>query len=160
MVDSTVPLNDHFEAVIAKMPVLLDALQANPLVARSRLGIIPEKGIYVFYENDVPLYVGRSGRLRRRLLEHGQPSSWHNSATFAFILAFEEAEEQGMAVKSRTRTELQNDELFGPLYLQAKRRVSRMQIRVVEVSDPIEQTLFEVYAALKLEAPYNDFENH
>jgi hypothetical protein len=35
-----------------------------------------------------------------------------------------------------------------------------MQVRVVEVIDPIEQTVFEVYAALVLRTPYNNFENH
>ena len=32
-----------------------------------------------------------------------------------------------------------------------------MQFRVVEVADAIEQAVFEVYAALKLETPYNNF---
>ena len=26
--------------------------------------------------------------------------------------------------------------------------------------DPVEQTLFEVYAAIQLNCPYNDFDNH
>lgn len=35
-----------------------------------------------------------------------------------------------------------------------------MDIRVVEVTDPIGQTVFEPYAALALKTPYNTFENH
>ena len=40
-----------------------------------------------------------------------------------------------------------------------------MGIRVVEVNDPIEQVVFEVYAALELgttreQGGFNDFENH
>jgi hypothetical protein len=46
------------------------------------------------------------------------------------------------------------------LFLHAKERVSRMTVRVIEITDPIEQTLFEVYAALALGTVYNVFENH
>ena len=40
-----------------------------------------------------------------------------------------------------------------------------MQVKVVEVDDAIEQSVFEVYAALHLKTTrghcgYNDFENH
>ena len=53
--------------------------------------MIPDKGIYVFYESGKPLYVGRSDRMRGSILEHGRPSSLHNSATFAFLLAMKTA---------------------------------------------------------------------
>jgi hypothetical protein len=49
---------------------------------------------------------------------------------------------------------------FSELFRDAKERVGRMTVRVIEITDPIEQTLFEVYAALALATPYNDFENH
>ena len=40
-----------------------------------------------------------------------------------------------------------------------------MEFRVVEIADPIEQTMFEIYAALRLKTTlehcgYNDFQNH
>ena len=36
-----------------------------------------------------------------------------------------------------------------------------MSVRVVEVDNPIIQTLFEVYASMELETEeYNSFENH
>ena len=114
----------------------------------------------MFYENGMPLYVGRSNRLRERILEHGRPSSVHNSATFAFLLAVEEAKKLGRECKSMTRDLLQVNPEFKDLYLQAKNRVSDMKIRAIEVIDPIDQTVFEVYAALKLRTRYNSFENH
>ena len=127
--------------------------------------MIPEKGIYVFYESGKSLYVGRSDRMRERILEHGRPRSLHNSATFAFLLAMEMATRKGINCTGITRDDLQIDDDFKPLYDQAKERVSNMQLRVVEVSDAIEQSVFEVYAALHLKTTrnyggYNDFENH
>ena len=58
-----------------------------------------------------------------------------------------------------------NDPGFAPLFVAAKDRVSRMGVRFVAIDDAIEQTLFEVYAALVLgttrqQGGYNDFENH
>ena len=35
-----------------------------------------------------------------------------------------------------------------------------MEVCVVGVADPIEQTIFEVYAHLELQSPFNSFENH
>jgi len=35
-----------------------------------------------------------------------------------------------------------------------------MEFRYVKVEDPIEQTLFEVYAAVKLKTLYNKFDPH
>jgi len=35
-----------------------------------------------------------------------------------------------------------------------------MDLRYVEESDPVRQTLLEVYIAVVLKTPYNDFNNH
>ena len=149
---------DEFERIIVKMPRLLNKLRSSPALRRDSLYGVAQRGIYVFYDNDIPIYVGRSNRLRQRLLEHSRPSSRHNSATFAFLLATEEA--QGLGFSSMQRNVLQNEPAFKDIFQEAKERVGRMNVRVVEISDPIEQTVFELYAALKLGTPYNDFENH
>ena len=157
-----------WEAVADRLPVLLNQLtDSNPIVrdSRGRFPMIPEKGIYVFYESGKPLYVGRSDRMRERILEHGRPSSLHNSATFAFLLAVEMATCKGIDCTGITRGDLQIADDFKPLYDQAKERVHNMQVKVAEVDDAIEQSVFEVYAALHLKATrdhggYNDFENH
>ena len=59
-----------------------------------------------------------------------------------------------------TRRELVRDPEFQVLFNEAARRVRLMKVQVVAISDPIEQTVFEVYAAMKLDTPYNSFENH
>ena len=152
--------NRRFDAVIEKMPKLLRDLQSSQARRRNDLSDISERGIYVFYENEVPVYVGRSRKLKERLQVHSRPSSGHNSATFAFILATEVARKQNFEFGHMTRTQLENDPVFGEFFRQAKVRVGEMKIRVVEVTGPITQTVFEVYAALMLETPHNDFETH
>ena len=149
-----------FDDMIANLPVLLDKLKSGSALRRDDLSGVPERGIYAFYENGNPVYVGRSSGLRSRLLAHGRPSSGHNTATFAFILAMEQAQERELSALSLKRSPREKDPEFRELYTYAKKRVSKMKIRVVEVINPIEQTVFETYASLALRTPYNTFENH
>ena len=65
-----------------------------------------------------------------------------------------------MSVGAFNRDDLQFIPEFKELFDEAKQLVRQMSVRVVEVTDPIEQTLFEVYVALKLKTPWNSFENH
>ena len=79
-------MEDEFKVLIDKLPVLFEALANAGLKPWNNLGRLPQNGIYVFYENGRPIYVGRSNRLKDRIKEHGRPSSTHNSAPFAFNL--------------------------------------------------------------------------
>lgn len=158
-----------FDAIVAKLPNMLTQLLEQPLLTRLTLGVVPPTGVYVFYESqltDPPraLYVGRSGTLRERIMQHGRPGSGHNTASFAFLLA---AEAMGEAYLNDTRTRralelafatdiIEGDD-FGNHYVRAKDRVSKMQVRFLEVANDINQVLFEVYVAMALKTPYNDF---
>ena len=102
------------------------------------------------------MYAGRSDNLADRLLEHGRPSGDSETATFAFNIA----KEQFPSPRSMSRDDLQSDKEFQPLFKTAKDRVSRMKVRVVGVTDPIEQTIFEVFAHMELDTSFNCFENH
>ena len=118
---------------------------------------LPKAGIYVLYEDETPLYVGRTGRMKARLKEHGAQSSSHFSASFAFILAKEKALLNNVDCK-RSRKQLQDCPDFA--FNEAKGRVSNMRFKCIEINDSIEQTLFEVYAAIELETLHNSFEPH
>ena len=161
------PVPQTWETVQTRLSILLNELEnSHPLLRdrRDRLPEIPEKGAYVFYEDGKPLYVGRSDRMRDRIQEHARPSATYNSATFAFLLAVNAAEQQHIDCTNRTRGALQKAPDFEPFYDAAKVRVRQMAVRVVELNDPIEQSVFEIYAALRLPTirpyGYNDFENH
>jgi predicted GIY-YIG superfamily endonuclease len=152
-------MNAKFEKIINQVSDLMQQLANSPLRQRNSLGDIPNKGIYVFYENEEPIYVGRSNRMKDRIQEHGRKSSYHNSATFAFILAKEIANEQGIDI-NKTRNALESDSTFRNIFLEQKERVSGMKVRVIEINDPIIQTIFEVYVSMELNTEYNDFDTH
>jgi predicted GIY-YIG superfamily endonuclease len=153
-------MNKEWNDYINRMPSLLEQLTSQPLRPWNDRGILPPKGVYVFYENEKPIYTGRTNSMRRRLNQHSNPSSGHNSATFAFNIAKREATKRGMDVQM-TRSQLQADPAFSELYRQAKARVSRMPVKVIEINNSIVQTLFEVYAVMCLDTrEYNDFDTH
>ncbi|MEN6444017.1 MAG: hypothetical protein ABFC71_09740 [Methanoregula sp.] len=153
-------MKGEFNEIVGKFPGWLDRLQKSPSFSRDQLQNVPDQGIYVFYsEKDQPLYVGRSDRMKTRLLEHSRPSSGHTSATFAFILA-KEIWDKSHPNDTRTRREQESDIDFLSLYTKKKNEVATMQVRVIGITDPVEQALFEIYASLELETPYNVWDNH
>ena len=78
-----------FDQAANKMPGFFDRLKASKPVRSHGEWIVdkvPNKGIYVFYEDGKPLYVGRSNNLRARINGHGASSETQYGATFAFKL--------------------------------------------------------------------------
>lgn len=153
-------MSEEWNDLIKQMPTLLERLMSQPLRPWNHRGILPKKGAYVFYEDEKPMYVGRTKNMSSRLNRHSNPSSGHNSATFAFNIAKREAIKKGINIRL-TRTHLEVDPAFSRLFLKAKARVSKMPVRVIEINNPIVQTLFEVYAVMCLDTrEYNDFDTH
>ncbi len=152
-------MNTRFQLIVDKMEPLLEQLKGSEIRNRRNLKGIPAKGVYVFYEHGKPIYVGRSNRLRDRILEHSRPSSTQGSATFAFKLTQEELDIPiGHAAKDN-RQQLEQDDVFDQEYSKQKKRVSDMPLRVVDIEDQATQMIFEAYAILALETThYNRFE--
>lgn len=144
-------LHPSFERLMAMPPVKVRTLPKE----------MPARGIYLFSEGDKHLYVGRTNRLQKRLANHCGKGSTHNSATFAFLLA-RVASGKTVATYRRdgSRTDLEKDPIFGSAFAIAKSRVSNMDIRYVEESDPLRQALLEMYVAIALQTPHNSFDNH
>jgi hypothetical protein len=117
-----------------------------------------EPGIYLFSENNQPVYVGQTRRLRTRLRQHTAPNGTHYSATFAFLLANENSSGEIRKVSRRDRV---LDAAFRDNFTAQRARVGAMDVQFIVVKDPIERTMLEMYAALHLETEeYNSFETH
>lgn len=152
----------QFEDIIKQMPILFKCLQQAPITDRADVQKqFPFKGgIYVLYENGKPMYVGRTKRqIAKRVLIHGRACSKHNAASFAFLLAKEQARQEGVNL-SRTRKELEDDEKFSAIFSRQKERISKMKVKSVQIADPETQAIFEIYASKMLETKYNDFNTH
>ena len=149
----------EFDEIIKDMPVLLQKLEMAPLKARSQASALPKKGVYVFYENLKPIYVGRSRNIPNRILIHSRPSSGHNSASFAFLLAKEKAQKLGHSIKA-IRAKLEKEIFFKKIYSEEKNRVANMKIRAIQIDNPETQAIFEIYVSKYMKTRYNDFDTH
>lgn len=90
---------------------------------------------------------------------HTRPSSTHNSASFAFNIAKQEARRSG-ANLTGTRKAISIEEIFVTLFAATKERVRGMDYRLVEIDDATVSTVFEIYAAIAFgtEGDFNLFE--
>lgn len=124
----------------------------------SRLSSVPRgvPGIYLLSEGEKHLYVGRGKDIARRLDLHRWGGS--EQASFAFKLAREATGKLKPTYrKEGSRKDLMNDARFNAAFKEAKQRISGMKVRYVREDDAVRQTLLELYVAVVLETPYNDF---
>jgi hypothetical protein len=122
---------------------------------------MPHRGVYLFSETGRHLYVGRSNTIRKRIGRHSRPSAKHNMASFAFLLAKEKAN-IGPATyrKGHGRAEILEQEHVKLAFASAKQRIRTMDVRFTEETDPVRQTLLELYISVVHGTPYNDFDTH
>ena len=107
------------------------------------------------------MYVGRTRNLQRRVGNHCGRGARENQAGFAFKLAREATgKPKATYTTDGSRAALMADPVFAAAFKDAKQRVRRMDLRYVEEADPLRQALLEMYVAVILKAPYNDFDTH
>lgn len=146
----------------ALKPKLQQLLAMRPTTADNLPKSVPQAGVYLFSEGDRHLYVGRSNKIRARIGRHSKPSATYRMAAFAFRIAREETGNVNATYKKGkgSREGLMQDPLFSEAFKKAKARISHMSLRFVEESDPVRQGLLEIYVAVVLKTPYNDFDTH
>ncbi len=123
---------------------------------------MPQAGVYLLSEGLRHLYVGRSNNIRSRLHRHSRPGATHRMAALAFRLAREATGNLRPSYKKGvgSRADLIEDPAFADAFISAKARIRKMDVRFVEEDDPVRQALLEIYVAVVLGTPYNDFDTH
>ncbi|KKK77450.1 hypothetical protein LCGC14_2853490 [marine sediment metagenome] len=122
---------------------------------------MPTNGIYLLSEGSHHLYAGRSTRLRSRIKRHSRAGAAHNVAAFAFLLARDATGRIEASYKPEgSRSDLMLDPVFSAAFTDAKERIRQMDVRYVEETHPLRQALLEMYVAVALETPFNDFDTH
>lgn len=156
-------MDPKFASAVESLHPLFERLtKMVPVKAGNMPSGMPSSGVYLFSEGQKHLYVGRTNRLRHRYGEHCRPSSSHFQAPFAFLLARKATRNVKAAYASgpKSRKGLSTDPLFLSFFTRAKERIRRMHFRFVEEPDQMRQTLLELYCAIALGTPYNDFRTH
>ena len=155
-------MRESFQHLLTDLePKLIQLLAMPPAKPWNLPKGMPKAGVYVFSRGIEHLYVGRTNRLRPRILEHCRTSSSSDSAPFAFKIA---RARTGSTIasyaKHGSRKWLSEQPAFAKAFLDAKVELRDLDVRWVEEDRPTQQLLLEVYVALALGAKHNDFDNH
>jgi hypothetical protein len=149
--DVVAKLHPSFERLLAMKPVTCTTLPTN----------MPRSGIYLLSEGDKHLYVGRSKNIRGRLRAHSGAGAKENVAALAFLIARRATGHLIASYKPEgSRRALMQDERFRGAFEDAKARIREMDVRFVGEPHPESQAILEVYVAVALQTPYNDFDTH
>jgi hypothetical protein len=152
-------MNERFHQANSAIPELFKQLAASE--ASTAKGIVSQRGrpgVYVFYENGVPVHAGRTRNLQGRL--RGHVSRSHYSASFAFKRARRVLDRVATYVTKGSRSDLSMDEIFGPEFHRQIELVRTMEVRFIEVADPVKQYLLELYVHLEYDLPLDEFDTH
>jgi hypothetical protein len=154
-----VDMNERFSQIISKVPHLFEILQAaSPFVEKGAYWQQSKKGVYAFFENGKPVHVGRTRNLRGRLRGHITLS--HFSASFAFKCARRELNMHATYKSEGSRSQLMLHDTFGPEFERQIAKIKVMEVRFVEVDDPVAQYLLELYAVLEWDLSLDEFDTH
>ena len=152
-------MNMHFQKATEGIPELFRKLLASDPFTKK--GIATQKGrpgVYAFFENEFPVHVGRTRSLGNRLRGHITKS--HFSASFAFKRTRRERGALATYVTAGSRSELLKDPAFQAAFYRQIEQVKLMHVRFVEVHDPVQQYLLELYAHLEFSLPLDEFDTH
>lgn len=145
-------LHPSYERLVAMTPFTFAQLAQQ---------VLPARGVYLFSEGERHLYVGRSNDIRARIRLHCRPGSTENQASFAFLLTREACGVPKATYRPEgSRKHLLTQDAFAECFVAQKTRMRAMSIRAVEEVDSNRQALLEMYVAISLATPYNDFNNH
>jgi len=156
-------MDNRFAQLVEALAPKLEYLLSCP---PSKDGLLPRQmpkcGVYLFSEGSYHLYIGRSNVLRGRYGRHCRPGATHRQASFAFQLAREMTglKKASYKIGSLSRAGLMLNPDFVEAFRRAKERIRCMDYRFVEETDQNSQALLEIYCAVVLNTPYNDFRTH
>lgn len=154
-------MNQDFKSLIDQLEPTLQRLVSSKPIDISAIPRSPKlAGVYVFYEGNEPIYVGRTKNLRGRIKSHYNLTN-PNMASFAFLIACESYGRKKAAYKKEGgRKDLHSNPAFREHLIGANERLKVMTVRFVEITDPKMQHIFEIFAAMALNTPHNTFETH
>jgi hypothetical protein len=146
-----------FSSHVSKMPDLFDQLMArDPLPLHPQTGWKGMKAVYALFEGGKACHVGRTRNLAQRI--RGHLANSHYSASFAFAQTRRSLGVVSSYRKREGREAMLTRPDFRAEFDSQRQRIRRMQLRFVSIDHPVDQHLFELYAALELGTSLNEFE--
>ena len=109
------------------------------------------KGIYIFIENDIPVYIGISRTIFRRLRQHGWGEK-HNQCTLAYLIA--------NSIHYKSSFSKARSEFPDHLLDEAKEKIKSFKVHLIPVDNDYDLYFLEVTLAGLLKTKWNSFRTH
>lgn len=153
-------MHEKFKTLTDELHMKYQMLMSmHPMTVDTTPSDSPKGGVYLFSENGINLYAGRTKRRIKERLKYHVSSA--DDCPFAWHLAREETGHMEASYKAEgSRKHLLAQSDFKSAYDRAKARIRRMQVRYVGETDPLKQALLEIYVAVVSGAKFNDFDTH
>jgi hypothetical protein len=150
----------HFSRLEEAMrtPIPAERLVGFKSVSREALARVQKQkdlpGCYVFLDAGMPIYVGISRSVIKRLVQHLNFDS-HYSASLVYRMASKEYPHE------MKRDQAMKDDQFREVFFATRSRLREMTIAFIQIDNDLELYVFEVYAAMKLNTgTWNTFRTH
>ena len=113
------------------------------------------RGIYIFYENDVPIYVGISRGILRRLKNHFLGKT-HFEASLAYLIA-RNSHDNEIGIYMGERSKFPFDKYLSNIQSDMRQN---WKISIIPIEDSYEMYFTEFYLACEMKTKWNSFETH
>lgn len=113
-------------------------------------------GLYVFYENNAPIYVGISNTIIRRLKSHLYGMK-NNESSLVYLISRYEYEKNNGKGHHGTRNDFPFPEYRDKVQNEMKKKWS---IKTIEMKNGYELSFIEIYIATALKTKWNSFHTH
>lgn len=113
------------------------------------------KGIYLFYQDNLPFYAGISRGVISRLNQHVKGKS-HFTSSLAYKIGCMKYKSDNKEEYLGERKDFDFDKFVEP----AKKYLLSQQVSFISIEDNDELALFEIYSSMKLGLYLNSFKTH
>ena len=133
-----------------------NALEEIDKPAEKRRKMNEVSGLYIFFENDTPIYTGISRAILRRLKNHFVGKSHFEASLVYLILRHKHDQERGIYIGERANLKLFNEERE----LLQKQMRNDWKIAIMPMTNSHQMYFTEFYIACQLKTKWNSFETH
>ncbi|PNG27879.1 hypothetical protein [Methylocella silvestris] len=151
-------LNDRFFKAAQEIPDLFRRLASPEAILAKGVSQKAKSGMYAFDENGRAVHVGRTRNLEARLRGHVAKS--RHSASFAMKRTRKILGKVATYRPAGGAAALFRDDAFLTVFLEQIELIKRMEVRFIEVTDPMRQYFLELYAHLEYDLLLDEFDTH
>ena len=140
---------------LVKNKILSEDIFEDKLNSKGEFKYKDFKGLYIFYSNGSPFYVGISRGVLTRVQQHTKTGKSHYSASMAYKIACIQYELNGQETIWK-RDDLSYKDNIKPV----QKILQKKQILLVPIQNDEELYLFEVYCSIHFNTILNKFTTH